>query len=70
MNRRSKNCAFPNSNMTGYRGPMLIGMLGVSMIGFGLLLRMKGMRVNPSNVLLSSKRVSRHKDQDPSNVNI
>ena len=40
-----KNYVFANRNMTGwnkYGGPMLIGGLGLSMIGFGLLLGMKG----------------------------
>ena len=54
-----KNYVFANRNMTGpkkYGMPMLIGVLGVSMIGFGLLLRMKGRVVNPSNVLLRLRR--------------
>jgi hypothetical protein len=58
MNGFSKN-VFAHRNMTGshgrtqYSGPILIGGLGVCMIGWGLLLGMKGRRV-PVNVLKKS----------------
>ena len=50
-----KNYVFAYRNMTDpkkYGGPMLIGVLGVSMIGLGLLPRMKG-RVGQSVKLIA-----------------
>ena len=55
----NKNCVFAYRNMTGmkqYGGPILIGVLGVSMIGLGLLPRMKG------RVGYPIKLIARHKD--------
>ena len=53
-----KNYIFAYRNMIDpkkYGGSILIGVLGVSMIGLGLLPRMKGRVVSPSNVLLRSR---------------
>ena len=53
-----KNCVFAYRNVTGpkkYGGVMLIGVLGVSMIGLGLLPRMKGRVVSTANILLRSR---------------
>ena len=54
-----KNCVFAYRNMIDpkkYGGPMLIGVLGISMIGLGLLPRMKG------RVGYPIKLIARHKD--------
>jgi len=60
-----KNCVFAYRNMTDpkkYGGSMLIGVLGVSMIGLGLLPRMKGRVVYPIKCIARHKALgARHK---------
>ena len=64
-----KNYVFANRNMTGpkkYGMPMLIGVLGVSLIGLGLLPRMKGRMGQPIKCISTAKRVVLwHKSPDP-----